>query len=84
MHYAKSAPESLPTACVNTPVLSCCTCALNTLGGFASRPALRKLSASILRLLLLADLSLQASRMPGCVWGGDRGRGRHMAHTWGQ
>lgn len=53
---------------VHPPVLSSCTCALNTLGGLASSPARRKLSASIFKLLLLADLSLQASRIPGvCV-----------------
>jgi hypothetical protein len=45
-------------------VLSCSTCGLNTAGGLASSAARRKVSASIFTLLLLADLSLQARRMP--------------------
>ena len=48
----------------HAPVLNCSTCGLNTAGGLASSAARRKVSASIFTLLLLADLSLQARRMP--------------------
>jgi hypothetical protein len=45
-------------------VLSCATCGVKTAAGFASSAARRKVRASIFTLLLLADLSLQARRMP--------------------